>query len=67
MVDDNCHDCHWDSKYIKTIHGVSVVPVFLKCRLHQDHRTNQDIPYPEEIRQREIERRLKNASRTQES
>lgn len=30
-------------------------------------RTNQDILYPEEIRQCEIERRLKDASRTQES
>ena len=27
-------------------------------------RTNQDVPYPEEIRQREIERRLKDARNT---
>jgi len=27
----------------------------------KQHRTNQDIPYPEEIREREIKRRLKEA------
>ena len=27
-------------------------------------RTNQDVPYPEEIRQREVERRLKDAIKT---
>ena len=29
----------------------------------KQHRSNQDIPYPEEIKMQEIERRLKNAEK----